>query len=521
MKTIIYVRVSSKEQEETGYSLDAQEKLLTEYAEQKGLSVVKIFRVSESASSDKIRRVFSEMMSLLEKEDIHVLICEKTDRLTRKRKDAVIIDEWVKKYKDNEVHFVKENFILTRDSRANEKFIWGIKVEVAQYYTNNLSEEVKKGQEEKIRQGWLPAKPLLGYKTVGEKGHKIHVIDDKESPLIKKLFELYGSGEYSLKSLTDKIYIEGLRSRTGSKLSKSRIHTLLGNPFYYGCIRWKDLISKGRHEPLISQELFEKVQAILHGKNTPHHNRHKFQFRKMIKCGECGGTITAEIKKGKYTYYHCNGYKNCSQNKYTLEETLEKQLLGVFRFFESITTEEAEKIRSDIKADHKAEIEYKEKTIKILMDRFKKLQRRLDVLYDDRLDEKITSEMWERKRGEITKEQEQLQLQITKLKSEEAQYFEIWLNILDLACRAREIYEKRSPEERRLLLVHIFQNLTLKDQKVAYTLKKPVEVLAKRVQEKLDAKKTLEPKKALGKQELSNGLVSKTDALLRGQDSNL
>lgn len=128
MKAISYSRVSSREQEETGYSLDSQEKLLAEYADKKGYLIVKSFRVSESASGAKIRQVFSEMMRVLKDRGVHILICEKTDRLTRSRKDAVIVDEWIKQDSENQVHFVKENFILTRESRANERFIWGIKV---------------------------------------------------------------------------------------------------------------------------------------------------------------------------------------------------------------------------------------------------------------------------------------------------------------------------------------------------------------------------------------------------------
>jgi site-specific DNA recombinase len=149
MHAVIYARVSSREQEETGYSLPAQQKFLEEYAAKKQLKIVHVFAVAESASGGKQRRTFEEMMAFLQKKGIKVLICEKTDRLTRSRRDAVVIDEWVRDSSDREVHFAKENFILSRDSRANEKFIWGIKVEVAQYYINNLSEEVRKGQRER------------------------------------------------------------------------------------------------------------------------------------------------------------------------------------------------------------------------------------------------------------------------------------------------------------------------------------------------------------------------------------
>ena len=162
------------------------------------------------------------------------------------------------------------------------------------------------------------------------------------------------------------------------------------------------------------------------------------------------------------------------------------------KFFESITTEEAEELKCRIKGNHAQEIEYKETAIKTLNERYNALQRRLDNLYNDKLDESITREFWEKKNKEIVAEQEGLQEQLSRLKSEEAKYFEIWLNIIDLARRAREIYDKRSPEERRILLSHLFSSLVLKDGKVAHTYKKSTAAIAKRVQERLDAAKSLE-----------------------------
>lgn len=116
---------------------------------------------------------------------------------------------------------------------------------------------------------------------------------------------------------------------------------------------------------------------------------------------------------------------------------------------------------------------------------------------------------------EITEEQAALQDQLAKLKNDEAKYFEIWLNIIDLARRAREIYEKRSPEERRLLLGHIFSNLMLKDGEVVPTLKKSTGAIAKRVQQRLDAQKSLEQQKILASKGRKGSLLSKTSTLLR------
>lgn len=514
-KCAIYCRVSSKEQEETGYSLPSQEKLLVEYANRKGFEVAKVFSVAESASGSKQRKIFAEMMEYMEKNDVQILLCEKVDRLTRNLKEAVVANDWIETNEERQIHFVKQNLVIHRSAKSDEKFRWDIEIVLAKKFISNLSEEVKKGQKEKIAQGWLPTKSPLGYKTAGEKGHKIHVLDKDKSPFMKKAFEYYATGNYSLISLREKLYEDGLRTRSGSKLSKSRLEDILRDPFYKGSMRWNDVeYGNGLHEPLVPRELFDKVQFMLTRSKAPHYKRHLFQFSKMVECGECGGTISAEIQKG-CIYYSCKHNRPCTQKGMTKEDDLEEPLMNVFRIFESITKEEADKVRDRIIADHQLEIDYKESTLKSLNTRYNGLQRQLDILYDDRLAEKINQERWESKQKTINDEQAGITNQITRLKDEETKYFELYINIIDLARRAKEIYEKRSPEERRLLLSHIFSNLYLKDKKASSLLKKSPDVLSKRVQQRIDAQNNFELKK-YNKDKLKSEFQPENDFLLRG-----
>src|SRR3989338_3466427 len=238
MKTAICCRVSSKEQEETGYSLQAKEKFFREYADKQGLEVAKVFAVSESAAGKVQRKIFIEMIAYVRKHDIPTIIVETTDRLTRNFADVPTIDLWITEDENHQVHLAKEGCILHNTSRSHEWFMWRVKVATAEYYVRLLSENVKKGQKEKIAQGWLPSKPPLGYKTIGEKGHKTHIIDDQKTPLLKRMFELYATGNYSLKKLVQIMYEEGLRTYGGNRLVKSRVADLLSDPFYYGKIRW-------------------------------------------------------------------------------------------------------------------------------------------------------------------------------------------------------------------------------------------------------------------------------------------
>src|SRR5258708_7175595 len=280
IKVVLFCRVSSREQEVDGYSLPAQEKLLKDYAFKLKYNSreVKIFSISESASGRKQRQIFSEMLEYIQKRMVNVIICEKVDRLTRNLKDAVDINDWLNTNPERHVHFVKEGVVLDKDSKSNEKFIWNIKVAVAQYYIDNLSEEVKKGQKEKLAQGWLPTTPPVGYKTIGDKGHKIHIIDEEKSPLVKHMFAYYDSGNYSLRNIAIKMKQEGLRNRYGKIIVMSRVHELLQNPFYIGKNRWNGMLTQGEHEPLIEKEVFDRVQRRIKGKGRPVYSKHFFLF---------------------------------------------------------------------------------------------------------------------------------------------------------------------------------------------------------------------------------------------------
>ena len=139
LDAVKYGRVSSKEQEKEGFSIPAQLKLLDQYADSQGLRIVREFVDAETAKRTG-RAGFGEMIKFLKRSSVRVLLVEKTDRLYRNLKDYVTIDEL-----NLEIHFVKENVILSHDSRSSEKFMHGIKVLMAKNYIDNLSEETKKG----------------------------------------------------------------------------------------------------------------------------------------------------------------------------------------------------------------------------------------------------------------------------------------------------------------------------------------------------------------------------------------
>ena len=523
-KTILFARVSSREQEETGYSLPAQQKLLEEYAKRKGFKVVRKFSISESASGQKQRKTFKEMLDYIKRNNIKIIVCEKVDRLTRNLKDAVCINEWVNSDSQKEVHFVKESCILNKESKSNDKFIWNIKVSVAQYYIDNLSEEVKKGQMEKIRQGWLPAKPPLGYKTVGETGHKVHIIDQEQAPLIKKMFELYSTGLYSIKKLSQKMYEEGLRAKGGNRLGKSSVGYTLSDPFYCGKIKWNGKIYDGNQEPIVNKELFDKVQQTLNSKTTPKHRKRFYLFKSLIRCKECSGQITWEKHKG-HIYGHCNHYKNCQQETWVKEPEIEKQILRGLAKLQIKEPRLVDCVRRALKESHKDETEYHSASLNELKQQHERIERRLDLLYDDRLDEKITRDFYERKVKQYSEEKERITEAIRKHSQASSKYFELGMSIYELSQRAKEVYQELNLERKRRLIGLVFDNLFLDEGKLSFTYTKPFETLARAVKATNGPKvlnlaksspKTFEPAKNLVNTS-KNGVLHPEFAKLQGQ----
>ena len=174
-KAVIYARVSSKEQEKEGFSIPSQLKLLNSYASDQKFQVVNELVDIETARKTG-RPGFNSMVDFFKKESkskspkepCHILLVEKTDRLYRNLKDWVTIDDL-----NLDIHFVKENVILSKDSRSSEKFMHGIKVLMAKNYIDNLSEETKKGMVEKAEQGIYPSFAPLGYINVEGGGKRI------------------------------------------------------------------------------------------------------------------------------------------------------------------------------------------------------------------------------------------------------------------------------------------------------------------------------------------------------------
>lgn len=525
MKAIIYCRVSSKEQEETGYSLDAQKAFLSEYAEKKGYEVAKHYKVTESASKWTLRKTLEEMLAYAEKHEVNTILVEKIDRLTRNMKDAVLADDWVRAKDGREFHFVKENFILNNKTKAHDNLVWDMKVAVARFYANNLSEEVRKGQAEKIAQGWLPTRPPLGYKTEGEKGHKIHVLDAENAPLVREMFELYSTGQYSLRKLCEVMKDKGLRSNLGHALVKSRMADLLSDPFYYGAMRWNDVVHfNGKHEPLISKSLFNEVQRIMHKGSAPLYSKHLHTFKGFIRCAECGGLITWEEKKG-IMYGHCNSYRKCTKRPWYKETQIVAQISEALGKLVVKSKRVSEWLRDVLRESNRAEAETRQSKVATLKSQISRIEVKLEHLYDDRLVERISVEAYDKKSKELKEERNALQAELQRLQAVGDETKELRVEIYNLSQAAPEIFKDAPPEKRRTLIGVVFDKLEMVNGKLVYTFKEPFAALEKAAKETNSSKMPKLLQSPMGILELvENGSTKghkssfdlETNALLRG-----
>ena len=293
-----YARVSSREQEREGYSIPAQRKLLAEYARARGFSIKREFIDIESAKNPG-RKEFTHMLRLLETDaECRIVLVEKTDRLYRNRTDALAFESLIEK-RGVEIHLVKEARVIGKDSRSQDKFMHDIHVAVAKHYVENLKEEVKKGMREKAEEGIYPGRAPVGYRN-NSLTRSIDV-DPVRGPMIQRVFELYASGEHSLVTLRTTALNE-----LGLRLSRPYFETILKNRFYLGYFVWQGVEYKGTHEPLISGELFSRVQDVFTGRNKAKHRKHSFAFAGLLRCAHDGCMVTAELQKSKYTYYRCS-----------------------------------------------------------------------------------------------------------------------------------------------------------------------------------------------------------------------
>lgn len=474
---VTYRRVSSKEQDDSGFSLAAQDRLLREYSDRYGFPVVAEFMDVETAKQAG-RSAFSEMIEFIKKNKAtcRTILVEKTDRLYRNIKDWVVIDEL-----DVDIHLVKEGSVISRESGSNAKFLHGIKVLMAKNYVDNLSEEARKGMLEKAEQGLWPSAAPFGYlNVVGPDGKKTIAPDPERAQIIRRIFENYASGDMSVEEVTKIARDEGLTFRHSKKaLPISSVHRLLGIETYSGTFMWKGRRFTGKYEPLITRELFDKVQAVKTKRNNRKTRKavHDFTFARMVTCGHCGCAVVGDVKKGKYVYYRCSGAKGECGERYVREEVLSEHfesILTRMRFDEEMHAW----VRMALKESHEAEQRTSDEAVASLTSEMSRLQKRIHAAYDDKVDGRIDAAFYDEKVNQWRAEQARIREAIARHEHADREYLDSGVRLLELAQQAGQLFRTQPGAEKRKLLDFVLSNCTWANGELRVTFREPFDLIA-------------------------------------------
>jgi hypothetical protein len=298
--------------------------------------------------------------------------------------------------------------------------------------------------------------------TVNEQGVKIIVPDPVTAPLVTILFEKYSTGSIPLLTLAREMHDLGMRSKRGNRVGVSTIHKMLRNPIYRGKFIWNGMEYEGKHAPLVTSALWFKVQDVSEERSVSKpKQRYEFSYTGLIQCSVCGCAITAERRKGKYSYYHCTEFKGKHGDPYIREEKLDPQfshLLRGLRIDEPIAHWILGTLRANT-ADARNTL--KEAKGRLVSQRTR-LQNRSEVLYDDRLDGRINVTLFDSKSAEIRREIEIIDEKLSSLDS--SHYRDLLSNtkrILELAQSAHSLFLTAPALERKQFLNNLLSNCTL------------------------------------------------------------
>lgn len=492
MKAINVSRVSTEEQKEAGNSLPAQIERIDNYCNKKSFEIIKSFSFNESAYKEK-RDEFDKLLEYVQKiatKEIVAVCFDKVDRLSRSvfDKRVAVLFEMATAGKI-ELHFVSDGQIISNQISAVEKFQFSMSLGLAKYYSDAIGDSVKRAFEQKRRNGEWTGAVRLGYSNVSldeeKRLRKDIIIDPERGYLIQKMFELYATGNYSLETIRLKITELGLRSLKGFKLSKSCIENILKDSFYCGIAVSKKYGSYAHRYPrLIPKELFDRCQEVrLKRQNSPHKARSRdFILKGLMKCQNCGCTMSAEIKTKKsgrtFTYYSCTNAKHVCKRVYIPEKDLLKPIYKVLERFESISEDVQNELVDELRKNTEAELVFHKAQINRIRTEHDKLKEKQDRLLEAFLDQSITKDIYDKKHQEYQDQIQTLEIELSEHNKADYDYQTTVATVLSVARRARTIFENSSEVAgKRAFLNFILQNPVVEDKTLSFELKKPFDLV--------------------------------------------
>src|SRR3989339_1110890 len=360
------------------------------------------------------------------------------------------------------------------DATPQGKFMLNIAFGQSKYYIDNLSENVKRGLRQKVRRGEQSGVAITGYLN-DKVNHKI-IPDPERFPLVRKLFEIYATGEHSLKDLRNKMTSLGLISRNGKVFTISNIQMFLKNPFYYGAFIFNGELYQGSHKPAIAKKLFDKCQEVM---NTKAHKmkrgQKEYAFRSLLKCGECGCSITSETHKG-HNYYRCTKKKNDCSQKYIREELLAEQISNIIQKV-SLPSAWTKKMITGLDKEKEENVQAEITFAQNLKSQIAEHEETLDKLLDLQLSCVISTEEYAAKKQKIFNLKIEISEKLKDFERKGNRWLELCRNFILTANQAQIAALQGNFSEKKNFLKRIGSNPLLRERLGFVGYKKPWELL--------------------------------------------
>ncbi|MDD3888000.1 MAG: recombinase family protein [Patescibacteria group bacterium] len=479
-KFFIYARKSTDTEDRQVRSIGDQISELQELAKKENLEVVDII-VEKQTAKKPGRPMFADMLKKIEAGEATGILAWHPDRLARNSIDGGQIIYLVDTGIIQELKFPTFWF----DPTPQGKFMLSIAFGQSKYYVDNLSENIKRGHRQKLKNGLWPQMAPLGY--LNNRETKQIYLDEEKAPLIKKTFEAYASGNHTLKNLRKIINGLGLRGRRDGLLSVSNFQYLLQNPFYYGIIRYNGEFYNGKHEPIITKKLFDECQEVMKRKSKPQKTDKMkfFLYRGFFHCAECGFTITADrkIKKSgkQYVYYYCtkkNPNHVCSQNVFTREEKISSQIKKEIQKV-SLSDDCADWMLAELEKEQKEKAQSSRFFAQKFQEEIKMIDEKLEKLMNAYLESVLNIREYQEVKNKLVNQKQVLKDKITAFEQKSVNRFELAAKFIKTSKQAKIIALQKNPEGIQDFLKKIGSNFLIQNQNISFLPRGAWQILSK------------------------------------------
>ncbi|HBB43904.1 MAG TPA: hypothetical protein DCZ83_00715, partial [Candidatus Yonathbacteria bacterium] len=355
----------------------------------------------------------------------------------------------------------------------------------SKYYVDNLSENVKRGNRQKLRKGILPNKAPYGY--INEPRLRTIEVDPIKSRIVKKAFELFAEGESSIADISRFFQKFGITKYSGKMLHLDTVKRILSNKFYIGIINFGSEIYEGTHKLFLPPELFSKVQKIIKAREHPKNNKHNFTFLGLAKCSECGCSITAEVKhkcypktRGNvdYIYYRCTKKKTHCGQIYLREELLEQQLRAIVAK-SSLPDSWAKLWLERLNKEGTEEKANSENQITKFSSEVQKIDKKLDRLLEGYLDQIVDPQIYQQKKNELVELKIKFKGKMAGISKNGSEWLGLMREFIEVAADAAKIARaKHNGEELSFFAKKVGSDYSLNDRQLFCVYKQGFAALA-------------------------------------------